>query len=574
MTARPLENLGARLARASERQLSLGLFAIAFAVRAIYLAEISDTEFARVLVGDATAYEAWAREIQRDWIGHEVFYQAPLYPYLLATLHALFGPSLFVVRLVQTVLGAVSCVLLAGAGRRLFASRGIGYGAGLLLALYGPALFFTGLIHKTALDLFFTTAVLYAIARADVDAAQRRRWLVLAGVSLACLALTRENALAWLPLLAVWFAWRQGVRALVPFLLGAALVLGPVAARNAAVGGRPFITTSQGGVNFYLGNNADTDGTYVPLRFGHGSFAQERQDAIDLAEQAAGRKLAPGEVSSYWSGRALGWISAHPGDWLKLLARKWMLVWNDHEIADSDEPLVYRDASVILRVTSLLSFGVLCPLALVGVVATWSARRRVGVLALMLLASAASTAAFLVFARYRAPMIPLLALFAAAGWARLAALARERQTRLVLVYGGLVVAAVVVTRVPLGDEPHPRATAHYNLGVTLEGQGEAERAADSYRAAVADAPTFAEPRVNLGSLLAQGGDLDGAITQETEALRLRSDDPTAHTILGNALLQSGRLDDAEAHYRAALRIDPEFPSAKDGLAALQDLRRR
>ncbi|HEX4406565.1 MAG TPA: tetratricopeptide repeat protein [Polyangia bacterium] len=562
------------MAAASEWRLSLALFVIAFTVRAIYLAEISGTEVARVLVGDATAYEAWAREIQRDWIGREVFYQAPLYPYFLAALHALFGPSLFVVRLVQTVLGAASCVLLAGAGRRMFASRGVGYGAGVLLALYGPALFFTGLVHKTALDLFFTTAALYAVARVEVDAPPRRLWLILAGVSLGCLALTRENALAWLPLLAVWFAWRRGVRALAPFLLGAALVLGPVAARNAAVGGRPFITTSQGGVNFYLGNNADTDGTYAPLRFGHGSFAQERQDAIELAERATGRKLAPGEVSSYWSGRALDWISAHPGDWLKLLARKWLLVWNDHEIADSDEPIVYRDASVILRVTSLLSFGVLCPLALVGIVATWSARRRVGVLALMLLVSAASTAAFLVFARYRAPMIPLLALFAAAGIAHLVAASRARQRRLVAIYAGLVVAAVVVTRVPLGEEPHPRATVRYNLGVTLEGEGETERAAESYRTAIVDAPTFAEARVNLGSLLARGGDLAGAITQETEALRLRPDDPTAHTILGNALLQSGRFDDAEAHYRAALRLDPELPSAQDGLAAAQDLRRR
>jgi hypothetical protein len=235
------------------------------------------------------------------------------------------------------------------------------------------------------------------------------------GAALGCLALTRENALAWLPLLAAWLAWRHGGRALVPLLVGAALVLGPVAARNAAVGGQPFLTTSQGGVNFYLGNNADADGTYAPLRFGRGGFAQEREDAIALAERAEGRALTPAEVSHHWSALARGWISAHPVAWLKLLARKWMLVWSAHEIPDSDEPLVYRDASIVLRATWVLSFGVLCPFALVGLVATWPQRRRLGVLALMLLVSAASTAAFLVFARYRAPMIPLLALFAAAG---------------------------------------------------------------------------------------------------------------------------------------------------------------
>ena len=557
--------------RASERQLALGLFALAFLVRVVYVAEIGDTDFARVLVGDASAYDAWARAIQRDWIGHEVFYQAPLYPYFLAVLYTIFGQSLQAVRLVQAALGGAACVLLAGAGRRFF-SRGVGYGAGLLLAFYGPALFFTGLVHKPTLDIFLTTALIYALARADE--APRRRWLMLAGIVLGGLALTRENALAWLPLLGVWFAWRYGARSSVPFLLGAALVLGPVAARNAAVGGQPFITTSQGGVNFYFGNNATADGKYMPLRFGRGSFAQEREDAIELAEHAEGRKLTPGEVSRYWSRRAWSWISAHPGAWLGLLARKWMLVWNDHEIPDSDEPLVYRDASRVLGATWLLSFGVLCPLALVGLVTTWPARRRLGLLALMLLVSSASTAAFQVFARYRAPMIPLLALLASAGAARLAVLARGRATRAarnsLLVSLALVVVAAAASRLPAAEGERPRAMAYYNLGVTLEGAGDVARALASYRAAVADDPAFEEAHVNLGGLLARGGDLEGAIAQETFALRLNPDDATAHTDLANALLQSGRLDDAELHYRAALRVDPELPAAQDGLAVLRE----
>ena len=83
-----------------------------------------------------------------------------------------------------------------------------------------------------------------------------------------------------------------------------------------------------------------------------------------------------------------------------------------------------------------------------------------------------------------------------------------------------------------------------------------------------------EAHVNLGALLARGGDLEGGIREETAALRDRPDDPTAHTDLANALLQSGRLDEAEAHYRAALRLDPELPSARDGLEVLRDLRRR
>jgi tetratricopeptide (TPR) repeat protein len=567
-------DLRVAVSRASDGRLALGLFIVAFLVRIAYLFEIRDSEFCRVLVGDAVAYDTWARAIaQGDWLGREVFYQAPLYPYFLAVVYSIAGPSATVVRVVQAALGGASCVLLAAAGHRFF-TRGVGLAAGLVLAFYGPALFFAGLLHKMALDLFFTTALLYALARALE--APRVRWLALAGAILGCLALTRENALAWLPVLAFWLAWKHRARALGPFLAGVLLMLGPVAARNAALGGVPFVTTSQAGVNFYLSNNAEADGTYTPLRFGHGSFAQERQDAIELAEGARRRSLTPAEVSSYWSGRAWSWISEHPGAWVRLLARKWMLVWSAHEIPDSDEPAVYRDVSVVLRVTWWLSFGVLCPLALVGLVASWPERRRLGVLAALLFTSAASTAAFLVFARYRVPMIPLLALFAVVGAARLAALAHERPGRpaLAVAYVGLLACAAVAARFPRNAEGHPRAMAHYNLGVTLEGAGEAPRAAQSYRAALADDPGFEEARVNLGALLARAGDLDGAIREETRALRTKPDDATAHTDLANALLQSGRLDEAEQHYRAALRLEPDFRSARDGLEVLKDLRQR
>jgi Flp pilus assembly protein TadD len=91
---------------------------------------------------------------------------------------------------------------------------------------------------------------------------------------------------------------------------------------------------------------------------------------------------------------------------------------------------------------------------------------------------------------------------------------------------------------------------------------------------VGDNPDFEEAHVNLGALLANGGDLDGGAREEREALRLKPDDATAHTDLANALLQSSRLDEAELHYRAALRLDPDFSSARDGLEVLRDLRAR
>ena len=50
------------------------------------------TDIFEVLVGDARVYDAWAREIAGgDLVGREVFYQAPLYPYVVGAVYTGFG---------------------------------------------------------------------------------------------------------------------------------------------------------------------------------------------------------------------------------------------------------------------------------------------------------------------------------------------------------------------------------------------------------------------------------------------------------------------------------------------------
>ena len=147
-------------------------------------------------------------------------------------------------------------------------------------------------------------------------------------------------------------------------MLGLALVLLPVAVRNYAVGGGFYLTTSQFGPNFYIGNNPKSDGTYMSLRFGRGAPEYERQDATELAEHALGRSLTPSEVSGYWTDRALGFITSQPGAWLRLVGRKLLLLWNADEMLDTESQETYAEWSLPLRVGGWFGhFGVLVPLA-------------------------------------------------------------------------------------------------------------------------------------------------------------------------------------------------------------------
>src|SRR5690349_5696958 len=148
------------------RAVPFVIFAIALSVRLLHVWLMRDSPYFSVLMGDSRGYDEWATRLAGgDWIGSEIFYQAPLYPYFLAVIYALFGRDLLIVRGVQAALGACSAALLADAGARVF-SRQTGTIAGVLMSLYAPAIFLSALIQKSVLDVFLVCLVIWLIARA------------------------------------------------------------------------------------------------------------------------------------------------------------------------------------------------------------------------------------------------------------------------------------------------------------------------------------------------------------------------------------------------------------------------
>ncbi len=623
MSARFQDRLPAPVAAA-------GVFALALLVRLVHLWQIRRATFFDLMLGDAASYDAWARRIAAgDWLGSGVFYQAPLYPYFLGTVHALFGDGKGTVLVCQAVIGAGSSALLAAATRRFLAPRrdaaAAGVAAGLTLALYGPAVFFDGLIQKSVLDLFFLCLVLWLVARI-VDRpgppGAGGWWL---GAALGALVLSRENALVFAAVLLPWILLRRGRRRRVPaalFLLGLGAVLLPVALRNLAVGGELHLTTSQLGPNFYIGNHRGASGVYEPLRPGRGSFEYERLDATAIAERAAGRELGAQEVSRYWTRRTGDDIAADPVGWLRLLGRKLRLAVNAVEIVDTEGQYTYADHSAVLRLAgAVLHFGTLAPLALLGAWVTWEERRRLGILYALAAGYLASLLLFYVVARYRYPLVPLLVPFAAAGAVGLPDFLRRRRTPRRAAAALAVVAVAVfcnwpamtksrmraVTELNIGQAYESRgeldaaarhfrraveldrsnAMAAYNLGTVLmrppggrggdplrplggrggdlQGRGDLEAAVGELRRALEIRPDYARARVNLGVALASRGEVEAAIGHFEQALELEPDDLEAHTNLALALQSRGEVEAAAGHLRRALELDPDHLPAHESL---------
>jgi len=373
-----------------------GIFLVALLVRAFHIWQIHTATFFRLLMGDAQVYDAWAQQIAAgDWLGNGVFFQAPLYPYFLGVIYTMFGHNLLAVRICQAIIGALSCVLLADTGRRLF-SKPAGITAGLILALYAPAIYFDSLIQKSVLDLFFLCIVLWLLSRL-IDKPRRSLW-AWTGLATGCLILTRENAIVLVIAIVFWLLlyYRpltgQHLVFVGIFLIGLAVVLLPVAIRNKIVGGQFHLTTSQFGYNFFLGNNEHATGYYIPLRPDRAITKYERTDVVQVAEQAMGKKLTPAEVSKFWTDRALDYITSQPCDWLKLMAKKFAIIWKATEMVDVEDMYTYADHSVPLRLaTYVCHFGTIAPLALFGTCITWHKRRKLWLFYLMFAIYTAST---------------------------------------------------------------------------------------------------------------------------------------------------------------------------------------
>jgi len=554
------------------------VFALALLVRGLHFRDMQQSPLFSVLLGDAWKYDQWAQTIAGgDVIGTDVFYQTPLYPYLLGGLYAAFGHDPWVIRFVQAVFGALACAFLANTGTRLFPTR-VGWLAGVLLALYPPAIFFDGILQKASLDLLLMTALLWLIARTQERPKAAR--LFGAGALLGAMILNRENAAALLPLLLGWALWlapvRGSLRAAVfsgMLVAGVGVVLLPVGLRNRAVGGEFLLTTSQLGPNFYIGNHRGADGGYTPMRAGRGEANFERDDARLIAEDDLERPLGPSEVSRYWLSRAFADIRSAPFEWGKLLLWKWLLTWNRVELVDVEAIHTHELESRPLGILGVaLHFGVLCPLAVLGV--WWTRRdwRSLWLLYGMALTFALAVTAFYVFARYRYPLAPIAVLFAGAGLDGLyqrARLPRAADRREVLIGLGLGALAAVLCNWRVPQIYADDAITYYNAGTILLDQGATAEALSLLEKARAADPEFPETYNNLGRARMDGGDLDGARRDLERGIELAPDHAFLHYNLAVVVARQGDAQRTRTLLARAVALDPLLVRAYGPLAELE-----
>ena len=544
------------------------VFAAVLLVRLFVLGRLAGSAFLLPTRGDMHFYDDWAQKVVGGQLtDHHAFYGLPGYAYLLAGLYKLCGYGPYVPELLQALLDAGTALLLYKISVALAPQpngrRGqiAGLMAAAAWAFCVPAQTYAAVLMPTAWFIFVFWFILWRIIKSQ----SAPDWweALLLGLLVGLTATAIATILFLIPLLVCAIGLKPAIPARSHFrivgcalvLLGIAIGTSPCWLHNYFIARDRVFLSAHSGINFWIGNNPDANGypRFPPgLRAGQAAMLQ---DSIDVAESVAGHPLKRGEVSQYWSAKARDYIADQPLAWLRLLGLKLRNFWSAFQ---------YDDLSIITNMREQgvtfpgIYFGLLAALALPAMILTWNTARLgrwiTGAIFLQMLA----LLPVFTTERYRLPIVPGLAVFAAFGLVTLFSNLAAGNVRPVLSYAMLLMVSTLFVSWPQRGLSLWALDA-YNSGWQALESGNLSLAERKLELARAYVPDNAETNFALGNLKLAQNDTSAASSLYLTTLRLDPRHRGAINNLGVLALENGQPEVAEQRFREALAIDGRNP---------------
>ncbi len=573
------------------------VFLLALFLRLVYLYQFRQNPFYESPVIDALSHYLFAKRIAAgDWLLRGVVTpRVPLYVYFLAVLFKFLGSGFTAARVVQIFLGAFNCVLVYFLGKKVF-NRKVGIIAAFICSIYGVFIYFDAQFLNVTLTLFFNIGLLLALLH-TVDNPNIFKWLgcgVLFGIALQVSA----NVILFFPLMLFWiFLFNKKTSAgfkavkykrLIPLLsivVGIVLVMMPFAVRNYLEGHDFVLLSSTAGINLYIGNNPYADGKTATAPSRDYSYRGWKDNvwvsSIKMAERIEGRKMKPSEVSDFWTFKTMQFIVRNPGKWFNLLVRKFYYFFNAYEIPENQSIYFSRIWSSLLQILVFsrgfisFPFGIICPLALLGIAVSFKRDKSVLLLDFFILSQFLLMIIFFVVSRYRIAIVPYFIIFAsfAIVWFIDKLRHKEYKTFFLSMILLFIMYAFVNSRFFDVSEDN-KSRWFFNLGTAFRYKGQTQKALKSFIKAQEMDPHNLDAVYNLGVLYLEAGQYEKAIDKFEETIKADPDDSAAYSNIGIALARQNMIDAALQYYNRALKIDPEDVSAMTNMGAAYISKRR
>ncbi len=499
----------------------VGLFA---ATRVIFLNQLGNSPLLDFLFLDSEFYLGWARGIHAG-LGDPPgpYWLSPLYSYAMAAvLGATGSTNPMMVVIAQASLSVATLVLLAMITAKLFDTT-TALVATALAVLYGPWLYYDGVIVTSSLILFLNACMLWLlIFRANLlgtdpsagDASPLWPW-VAAGLICGLSALARPAILFFPTLILLSLVIGRRRRRLIPamvLLLCALLPTVPAVYHNWHETGGSFLTTTSAGANIYIGNRLGASGSYDETPFVVSSDPIREAEAYrSEASRLSGDSLSLAHASGFWFRQSVREIAQAPGEWIVLLIKKIWLTVQGGELPNNLSFHAVADYCPIVKAMPV-RWGLLFPLAMAGLYYLRSRRKQFTLLWLYAATYLLTVLVFFSSSEYRFPLVLLLIPLAAVFLVGIARAVRQKQASSVVAPSVIYVCALFIANFPSQevDRKVSPALDYANLGTTAMDYKKYDEAIPFFARALMRNDSLREARIGMGDALWRVGSFDDA----------------------------------------------------------------
>lgn len=505
------------------------LFSFALLLRLIYLSQINASPFFNNPVLDSKEYDQWAKEIVNGkhlWDGFKI--HAPLYPYFLAGCYWLFGKDHYYATLVQFFVGSINCVLIYLIGKKIF-NECIGRMASFMAAAYGVFIYFEGQLLYPFLAIFLNLSLILSLLTTR-ERPTNKNWLV-SGFILGLSAATKPLILFLVPFLLTWIILEFGRKRKpqqiaihgASLCFGVILVVGPIIVRNYHINGYLYPIQGHSALNFYIGNNPESDGTpYIRPGFKWAQLVQWPIEERGLKEKR--------QHERFFFNKVVQFINEEPASYLSLQLKKLYLFWNGYEIKASQNIYFFDRYSWLMRLP-LFSFKLISPLALTGMLLAFPFWKRASPLYLFVLLYQVAVIATVVSDRYRLPVIPFLLIFAAfTVWWCFVKYSEKRYGLLFISFLPMVLFSLVTNSAPwfVRSKINDFSEEYYQLATIYRNVGKYDAAIEQYKRALQENTFLPEAHNSPGMMYHRMGHFEKAFSEYWRGLEIDGNNPRVY----------------------------------------------
>jgi tetratricopeptide (TPR) repeat protein len=558
------------------RESGVLLFVFAFGFRLIYILQSADNPLFGIPIVDANSYSEWAdRMVQGVWLWDYVGNYLPIFPAFLAVVRMLLGESAYVIKIVQSLMGSLSALMMAQVAARAW-NRNVGLITGYLLATYWMLAVFESEQYAESFSIFFQSLTLWLLV------CRGRHWWAVpaAGFAFALSAGARANLFLVLPVILGWLLWQGsaeradghsagnrpgtvpgGLAAAMVFCIGTLVIIGPIVFQNYRVSGVPMLR-AQGTWSLYSGVSPEFDALHPPTGILYDKY-------MHMPYRAGLRSDT--EIERYWWEKTLDVIREDPGGVAVNFLRRLLVFCNAREWSQEFDVYTYRGYSGFLSLP-WPGFWLVGPLSLLGLCLLRNVSRAQWLIIGWTVVGFLSIIPFKVSDRYRLPTAVLLTCFAALALYQLYHWYRISDRR--KLYGSLALLGVFcVLCWPDWQNLAARKPARHDfyIGLQYESDRRYEEALPYYEASMQEFAWDPDSPYRIGHILLRQGNTGRALVYLKEALQREPHFPKAMNDVARIYLKEDLPGPAEAQLQESLQLNP---TEKDTLLLLAQIRRR